>query len=342
MAAQMAMYISPCLAPKNTAPKTMAVVTMCIERNSTVSQRRALECSFWLEVGWEVVSLVMASENPVSVCGSRKWLYNNCMESAVQVKSDGAASTKESKIFEPPKGFESKFSGMALDLPIFEGPLDLLLFLIRDQKLDIMDLPIAHVTKQYMDYLFRMEEFKLEIAAEFISMAAQLVQIKSRMLLPLTPKDGEAEDPREELALRLQQYEAIKEAAKELSIREGQMHGVIFTSGLDMDEYAKTEDEPIRATAMDLLSAYRDILKHLLPPPPVEVMAPPKTLEQRIAEVLEMLGSGNWLPFARLFAESRNREDLILTFLALLEIVKNGRAKLVQTEIFGEIRVQAA
>ncbi|MDR2562079.1 MAG: segregation/condensation protein A [Holophagales bacterium] len=268
------------------------------------------------------------------------------METAVQVNSEAkpedAASAKESKIFEPPKGFESKFSGMALDLPIFEGPLDLLLFLIRDQKLDIMDLPIAHVTKQYMDYLFRMEEFKLEIAAEFISMAAQLVQIKSRMLLPLPPKDGEAEDPREELALRLQQYEAIKEAAKELSIREGQMQGVIFTNGLDMDEYAKTEDEPIRATAMDLLGAYRDILKCLLPPPPVEVVTPPKSLEQRIAEVLELLGADSWLPFARLFAGSKNREDLVLTFLALLEIVKNGRAKLVQTEVFGEIRVQAA
>lgn len=268
------------------------------------------------------------------------------MESAVQVKSEAksgdTAAAKESKGFEPPKGFESKFGSMALDLPIFEGPLDLLLFLIRDQKLDIMDLPIAHVTKQYMDYLFLMEEFNLEVAAEFISMAAQLVQIKSRMLLPLPPKDGEAEDPREELALRLQQYEAIKEAAKELSIREGLMHGVVFTNGLDMDEYARTEDEPIRATAMDILGAYRDILKRLLPPPPVEVVAPPKSLEQRIAEVMEMLGTDSWLPFARLFAESKNREDLVLTFLALLEIVKNGQAKLVQTEIFGEIRVQAA
>jgi len=263
------------------------------------------------------------------------------MQSAVQAKSEGTTIAKESKGFEPPKGFESKFGGMALDLPIFEGPLDLLLFLIRDQKLDIMDLPIAHVTKQYMDYLFLMEEFNLEVAAEFISMAAQLVQIKSRMLLPVPPV-GEAEDPREELALRLQQYEAIKEAAKELSAREGLMQGVVFTSGLDMEEHAKTEDEPIRATAMDLLGAYREILKRLLPPPPVEVVTPPKSLEQRIAEVLEMLAAGNWLPFVRLFAESRTREDLVLTFLALLELVKNGKAKLVQTEVFGEIRVQAA
>jgi segregation and condensation protein A len=268
------------------------------------------------------------------------------MESAAEVKSEVklgcAAIAKGSKTFEPPKGFESKFGGMELDLPIFEGPLDLLLFLVREQKLDIMDLPIAHVTKQYVDYLSLMEEFNLEIAAEFISMAAQLVQIKSRMLLPVPPKEGESDDPREELALRLQQYEAIKEAAEEFTMRERLMQGMIFTSGLDMEEHAKTEDEPIRATAIDLLGAYRDILKRLLPPPPVEVVAPPKTLEQRIAEVLEMLVVGNWLPFARLFAESKNREDLVLTFLALLELVKNGRAKLVQLEIFGEIRIQVA
>ncbi|MDR0498625.1 MAG: segregation/condensation protein A [Holophagales bacterium] len=253
-----------------------------------------------------------------------------------------ATGLPPTRFFEPPKGFESKFRDMSLDLPLFEGPLDLLLHLIRDQKLDILDLPIASVTKQYMDYLLLMEELNLEIAAEFIAMAAQLIQIKSRMLLPVPPKEGEAEDPREELVQKLLNYQAIKEAAKELAEMESDWQNVVFVSGLDIQDHARTEDEPIKATLMDLLGAYRDALKRLLPPPPVEVMTPQKTLEQRIAEVLDILQGGDWLPFVELLAKSRNREELVLTFLALLELVKNGRAKLVQSETFGEIRVQAA
>ena len=252
---------------------------------------------------------------------------------------EGAAPVR---LFEPPSGFESKFRDMALDLPLFEGPLDLLLHLIRDQRLNILDLPMASVTRQYMDYLLLMEELNLEIAAEFIAMAAQLIQIKSRMLLPSPPAEGEAEDPREELVQRLLTYQAIKEAAKEFSEMEGDWLDVIFIRGLDIQDYARTEEEPIKATLIDLLGAYRDALKRLLPPPPVEVMTPQKTLEQRIAEVLDFLQTGGWLPFVDLLAMSRNREELVLTFLALLELVKNGQARLVQTETFGEIRVHAA
>jgi segregation and condensation protein A len=261
------------------------------------------------------------------------------MENSVTANLESEAPTR---FFEPPKGFESKFRDMALDLPLFEGPLDLLLYIVHEQKLDILDLPMASVTKQYMDYLLLMEERSLEIAAEFISMAAHLIQIKSKMLLPLPPKGGEAEDPREELGQQLLQLEAIKKAAMELSKLENEWQDVVFTNGLDIQEYARTEDEPIKATVMDLLGAYRDILKRWLPPPPVEVRTPPKTLEQRIAEILEQLRGTAWYPFADLFAKSRNREELVITFLALLELVKNGRAKLVQTETFGEIRVQAA
>jgi segregation and condensation protein A len=251
-------------------------------------------------------------------------------------------ATQAARVFEPPSGFETKFRDMALDLPLFEGPLDLLLHIIRDQKLDILDLPMASVIKQYADYLLLMEELNLEIAAEFISMAAQLIQIKSRMLLPVPPKDGESDDPKEDLVQKLLQYQAIKEASVALSEREGEWQKVLFTGGIDLQEYARTEEEPIRVTVMELLAAYRDILKSWLPPPPVEVRTPPKTIEKRIEEILELLQGAGWYPFIGLFAKSQNREELVLTFLALLEIVKNGRARLVQTETFGEIRVSAA
>lgn len=248
-----------------------------------------------------------------------------------------------SRTFESPKGFETKFRDLSLQLDAFEGPLDLLLHLIREHKLDILDLPMADVTRQYMDYLLLMEELNLEIAAEFIAMAAQLIQIKSRLMLPSLPaEEGEEADPREELIQRLLSYQALKEATKELVLREGEWQAVVFTKGMDIQEHARVEDQPIRATLVDLLGAYREALKRLLPPPPVEVRTPPKTLDQRIAEVLKELDGGLWLPFSGLLATAQTRDDLVITFLALLELMRTGKVKLVQSEAFGEIRVQAA
>jgi segregation and condensation protein A len=254
-----------------------------------------------------------------------------------------AATPEASRIFEEPKGFETRFRGLPLHLTSFEGPLDLLLHLIREQKLDLVDLPMAEVTRQYMDYLLLMEELNLEIAAEFIAMAAQLIQIKSRLLLPLTvSEDGTEEDPRVELVQKLIDYRQVKDAAQELSLRESTWRDVVFVPGLDVGDQRRTEDEPIRCTLFDLLAAYREALRDLLPPPPVEVRTPPKSLEQRIAEVLGLIGHGEWTPFHGLVAGSRTREELVLTFLALLELVRTGRIHLVQVEAFGEIRVQAA
>jgi segregation and condensation protein A len=244
--------------------------------------------------------------------------------------------------FEPPKGFETRFRDLELHLAAFDGPLDLLLYLIREQKLDILDLPMAEVTRQYMDYLLLMEELNLEIAAEFVAMAAQLLQIKSRLMLPRPPADDGEADPREDLVQRLLEYQQVKAAAQVLSSRETQWHNVVFAPGLDLQEHTKVEEEPIKATLFDLLGAYREALKRFLPPPPVEVRTAPKSLDQRIQEVLAALTAGGWEPFSGLLAVARSREELVLTFLALLEMARTGRVRLVQSEPFGEIRVQAA
>lgn len=252
-------------------------------------------------------------------------------------------ASEPSRTFEAPKGFETKFREMPLQLDAFEGPLDLLLHLIREQKLEILDLPMAQVTRQYMDFLLLMEELNLEVAAEFVAMAAHLLQIKSRMMLPLPPKeDGSDEDPREALIQQLLDYQRVKEAARELAVRESEWQSVVYAKGLDITEHARVEEEPIKATLVDLLGAYREALKRLLPPPPVEVRTPPKTLDQRIAEVMGELGGGVWQPFSGLLVQVQTREDLVLTFLALLELVRTGRIRLVQSEAFGEIHVQAA
>lgn len=247
-----------------------------------------------------------------------------------------------SKVFEPPKGFETKFKGLPLHLGAFEGPLDLLLHLIREQKLEILDLPMAEVTRQYMDYLKLMEELNLEIAAEFVAMAAQLLQIKSRLMLPRPPAETGEEDPREELVQKLLDYQQVKAAAQVLSERESDWQKIAFAPGLDLEDHRRVEDEPIRATLFDLLGAYREALKRLMPPPPVEVRTQPKTLEQRVLEVLTELQDGLWKPFQGLLGRVRTREELVLTFLALLELVRTGRVALVQGEVFGEIRVKAA
>lgn len=246
------------------------------------------------------------------------------------------------RTYEPPKGFETKFKDLPLHLAAFDGPLDLLLHLIREQKLEILDLPMAEVTRQYMEYLKLMEELNLEIAAEFVAMAAQLLQIKSRLMLPRPPAETGEEDPREELVQRLLDYQQVKAAAQVLSERESDWQKIAFAPGLDLEDHRRVEDEPIRATLFDLLGAYREALKRLMPPPPVQVRTQPKTLEQRVMEVLTELQDGLWKPFQGLLGRVRTREELVLTFLALLELVRTGRIALVQGEVFGEIRVKAA
>ena len=245
------------------------------------------------------------------------------------------------KTFESPKGFETRFRDLPLPLSVFDGPLDLLLHLIHEQKLEILDLPMAEVTRQYMEYLHLMEELNLEIAAEFVAMAAQLLQIKSRLMLPRPPQAPE-EDPRVSLVQRLLEYQQVKVAAQSLSERESDWQKIAFAPGIDLDDHKRVEEEPIRATLFDLLGAYRDALKRLLPPPPVEVRTQPKSLEQRVMEVLTELQDGLWKPFQGLMGQARTREELVLTFLALLELVRTGRISLVQGETFGEIRIKAS
>ncbi len=259
-----------------------------------------------------------------------------------EIPAAAPAVPEAQKAFEPPKGFETKFKDLPLHLAAFDGPLDLLLHLIREQKLEILDLPMAEVTRQYMEYLKLMEELNLEIAAEFVAMAAQLLQIKSRLMLPRPPAETGEEDPREELVQRLLDYQQVKAAAQVLSERESDWQKIAFAPGLDLEDHRRVEDEPIRATLFDLLGAYREALKRLMPPPPVQVRTQPKTLEQRVMEVLTDLQDGLWKPFQGLLGRVRTREELVLTFLALLELVRTGRIALVQGEVFGEIRVKAA
>lgn len=248
----------------------------------------------------------------------------------------------ERMVIKIPEGFQSRFTDLdSIRVEGFEGPLDLLLFLIKDQKLNILDLPIAQITQQYMEYLRLMEELNLDIAAEYIAMAAHLIQIKSKMMLPPVPGEEDV-DPRKKLVQKLLEYQQVKEATQYLEALKTSWDTTPMIPQADLQEYAHVEEEPIRVTLIDILSYYRDALSRLIPPPPVEIQTQPKTVEERIGEVLDILQDGSWKTLSGLFFDVATREEVVLTFVALLELSRINKVSLLQSEPFGEIRVKAA
>lgn len=238
------------------------------------------------------------------------------------------------------------FVGHPVKLPTFEGPLDLLLYLVERDQIDIFDIPIEHITGQYLSYLATLESLNIEVAGEFIVMAAQLLEIKSRMLLPqeqrLEREDEEVGDPRAALAARLLEYQQYKVVAEELRAR-AEIQRLIFSRG----EVNGGNGDGQRSHLMlndvspfDLWAAFQSILNRIKEPPSAEVIRPRFTVAQKIAAIaarLRWAGAGIW--FTELFDDSATRLEVIVTFLALLELIRLGRARVAQEGLFGEIRV---
>ncbi|MDD3088952.1 MAG: segregation/condensation protein A [Candidatus Omnitrophica bacterium] len=229
-------------------------------------------------------------------------------------------------------------------LQIFDGPLDLLLFLIKKEKIDIYDIPIAKVTGQYLEYMELMQLLDLDIAGEFIVMAATLMHIKSKMLLPPEEKaedDPEEEDPREELVRKLLEYKKYKDAAarlkelkenaKELFVRKGEgPRGKIFTE--DGTEY-------FEASLFDLISSFRKVLNEVPKEAFHQVVKNEFTVSDKIHAIYHMLADTPRIYFSRLFREARSKSEVIVTFLAVLELMKAREILAVQQESFGEIEM---
>jgi segregation and condensation protein A len=229
----------------------------------------------------------------------------------------------------------------------FEGPLDLLLHLIRSQELDIYDIPIAQITDQYLEYLGFMESLDLSLAGEFLEMAATLIRIKVRMLLPAPEKEGEEEeDPRQDLVRRLVEYREFKEAAKQLSEqelerREHHPRAVDITPYLD-DE-PDTEELLRDVTLFDLVDALREVLSRV--PHRVDVHSvdlEEVTVEERIDYLERAIGRGVQVRFTELFEVGATRARIIATFIALLELIKRGVLAAVQERVFSDIVITAA
>lgn len=230
-------------------------------------------------------------------------------------------------------------------LPIFEGPLDLLLYLIQKNELEIADIPIALICKQYETHIEQMRELDLDIAADFILMAATLILIKSRMLLPAPPSEGEAagaEDPRQPLIDQLLAYQRFKELSKFLLERE-----VISAAQYPRQEGAipggwDPESAALEVDLYDLLDGLQRILRRAADRKERLVYAPEVSLVACVNAVLDQLGQHGSLLFEELFAQGASRIEIVVTFLALLELVKQKVVLLFQEVPFGPLRVVLA
>lgn len=220
----------------------------------------------------------------------------------------------------------------------FEGPLDLLLFLIKKEEINIYDIPIAQITQQYVEYIRMLEFLNLELAGEFLVMAATLMRIKARMLLPARPDEAEEEvDPRAELVQQLLEYQKFKAAATELEAMEYQRR-LVFPRPEATDGKGVVEAEETY-NLFELISAFKKVLEKSQVRY-IEVHPEEISLEARIDSLKGRIAQAGELAFGDLFEGDASRMDLVVTFLALLEILKMGFARARQTKPFGEIWIQ--
>ncbi len=240
---------------------------------------------------------------------------------------------------EPPDEKAQAGTPYHVKLERFEGPLDLLLHLIKKEEIDIYDIPIAHITLQYLSYVEMMQMLDLDVAGEFLVMAATLMRIKARMLLPVAPvEEEEEEDPREELVRRLLEYKRFKEAAEGLREREEQMRRV-FERGLSEIVFEDGEVFLEEATLFDLLDALRQALARAVEAPSHEIEGDKLDVVRRTEEVAALLRARGKLKFSELLVGCTTRLEIIGTFISLLELIKMGRAGAIQRAAFGEIWV---
>ena len=226
-------------------------------------------------------------------------------------------------------------------LDLFEGPLDLLLYLIRKQNLDILNIPIAQITHQYISYIQIMGQLNLELAAEYLVMAALLAEIKSRMLLPRQSGDEEEEDdPRATLIRRLQEYECIKTASEEIDLLP-RVERDIFAVDIDVSSLNLVKQLP-DIQLKEMLLAFQDVLKRVDQLSHHHITKEALSVRERMATILEILEGEDSLLFSQLFIRKEGRHGVVVSFLAILELGKEGLIEIIQSEPFAEIRVRSA
>ncbi|UCD64658.1 MAG: segregation/condensation protein A [Candidatus Zixiibacteriota bacterium] len=228
-----------------------------------------------------------------------------------------------------------------VDLSVFQGPLDLLLYLIRKEEVDIYDIPIARITRQYLKYIEMMTSLDLEVAGEFILMAATLIHIKTRMLLPRDEENPDEEDPRRELMMALIEYKKYKEASdilRERALMEEQNY--VPPNPVEKVE-GKIDFEPV-TTLYDLLAAFKEIMDSKSSESFHEVASLEVTIEERIEYVMTTLKKAEFATFGELFADIPTKLVAVVTFIALLELARSQRITICQSGPFAELRIYRA
>ncbi|MEM7304681.1 MAG: ScpA family protein, partial [Pseudomonadota bacterium] len=221
----------------------------------------------------------------------------------------------------PPQDLYIPPDALEVFLDAFEGPLDLLLYLIKRQNLDILTLPIANITHQYMEYIDLMKELRLELAAEYLVMAAMLAEIKSRMLLPRPVEDDEEDDPRAELIRRLQEYERFKQAAEDIDglpriERDFEEAGIIQTEVI-------SEEKLPQIDMKDLIHALQDVLRRVEVNKSHEIYQEPLSMRERMTRILSLMKADEFIDFSNFFTIEEGRNGVIVTFIAILELLKD-------------------
>jgi len=240
---------------------------------------------------------------------------------------------KPHDLFIPPDALE-------VILEAFEGPLDLLLYLIRKQKFDILDLPIAPITKQYMTYVELMKAVKLELAAEYLVMAAILAEIKSRLLLPKQPTMDEEEDPRAELVRRLQEYEIIKHAAQDID-ELPRLERDVYIAKACMENDFEVKTKLADVDLQDLVDALQTVFKRTQAYEHHHIAKEYLSTRERMSQILLRLSEANaFLEFIELFTPEEGRHGVVVTFLAILELLKENLIECIQASTYGQIHVR--
>ena len=225
-------------------------------------------------------------------------------------------------------------------LEAFEGPLDLLLYLIKRQNLNILDIPVTEITQQYIDYINLMEEIKLELAGEYLLMAAMLAEIKSRMLLPRPEVEEDEEDPRAELVRRLQEYERFKMAAEDLDAIP-RLERDIVIANVEAPEKSVVIKLP-DVTLKELLIAFHDVLKRVEMNSELHFEKETLSVKQRMLEIINRIQVKKFIDFVDLFSINEGRLGIAVTFLAILELLKDATIEVVQNEEFAPMHIRVS
>ena len=246
----------------------------------------------------------------------------------------GKALTEFPKdLYIPPQALE-------VFLEAFEGPLDLLLYLIKRQNLDILDIDVSRITEQYMEYVEMMDAMQFELAAEYLLMAAMLAEIKSRMLLPRASEvEDDEEDPRAQLIRRLQEYERFKKAAEDIE-ELPRVERDTWVGSAKAPEIERERPEP-EVDMRELLVALAEVMRRADMFASHHVQREALSTRERMSEVLQRLAGRQFVPFVSLFSVTEGRLGVVVTFLALMELMKEALVEIVQTEHFGPIHVKA-